>query len=1012
MERAERWLAFLFSSRSIDFPPLPQKDESMRIAAVSLFLLATLALAPSLTPAARAQDPTQATYPAREYYVGLQLFREGAVVQAGEAFEMARRRGRRDVNGRWIDSIPAHAMLGEVQYQLGNLVGAEEHFVAAQNLMLVHEASLASLDWPRQLLPSGGISGNPIPWSPGGRRMQPAAMPDRINVAIGELSAERVLRSGGAFQAAQFIAVDGVEILRAIAISAYRRSEILGPLAGDDPLTKRAAEMSQRMISNSNAVAGPLWQTVYGLLIAGDDPGGQAAAILGRGAVIGSVEHPLSPLAALGVARLMRDAGQTEAFRVASMEASVVAALFDQAEWVAEAVRVASGTLVAGADEPLRAAAVTIADTYARRAPFAAVAANVVAADCAVTAGNWPLATNYLGNVQTLLRDRNTTMPRYEATAAWIQSRLLAASGQSAEALAAATRAVAFGRGNGGNLVGAPSLLQRNLFATALAAGTVAGDKEEQRFAELLQPPTAALWARDPVDALVAAVSDQSAVRAARLARSVSRGDAETALPAADALLRSQLRAVLPVGGRPLDLRWMIAGPMDRLPPAAAELRKNLPGVLGSLNQANLQATAVRDALAALPLQSDDEAVKKQGTELWKELVDLSDAMEATTLAAALDRLVIPHVFPPEWAASEERRIPEGSAVVTFAPVGNRFVGIAALPTGSTMWMVENRSSVAARVKRLLTDIGVGRRRAGQPQLPADDAWRSAASGLREELLPSAQFPLDGLEHLVIVPSGSLWYLPFELLPEADEDSPRIGARIAVSYAPTPGLAIHPPPDTSVGDSVGYVTNQFFAPKVPEEETEWVEKLRDEHETSVSLTESGSIPGRFISARLRTLWVAAADQAPASGAGALLYSPLIYDAKSNQGSLAEWLRFPWGAPRTVLLPGFRSKLNGDGSELFYTAFALHAAGTPQALVARWPVGGVSTATMMGEMLQELPSEDALRAWRRAVQVLRGSELDPTAEPLLSEGDRGREDLTGDEPLFWAGYMVLQGLPEP
>ncbi|WP_164101252.1 CHAT domain-containing protein [Candidatus Laterigemmans baculatus] len=995
----------------------------MRIAALRLLLLTPFVLTPfvlafAAAPAARAQDPGQISYPAREYYLGLQLFREGSMAQAGEAFELARRRGRRDPSGRWIDSIPAHAMLGEVQYQLGNLVGAEEHFAAALNLMLVHEASLASLDWPRQLLPAGGLSGNPVPWAPGGRRMQPAAVPDRINVAIGELNAERVLRSGGAFQAAQFIPVDGIEILRAVAISAYRRSEILGPLAGTDPLTGRAAELAQRMVSRSNAVAAPLWQTVYGLLIAGGDgaegadPGGQAATVLQRASVIGSVEHPLTPLALLGTARRHRDSGQTEAFRVAVMEASVAAALFDQPEWVGEAVRVASGTLVAGADEPLRAAAVAIADTYARRARFAAVAANVVAADCAVTAGNRPLATNYLGNVQTLLRKRDTAMPRYEATAAWVQARLLAASGQPAEALLAATRAVAFGRGNGGNLVGAPSLLQRNRIAAALESGAIAGDKEEQRLAKLLEPPSAAQWARDPIDALAAAASDPSALLAARLARSVSRSDAEAALPAADALLRSQVRAALPVGGRPLDLRWLIAAPLDRLGAQAGELRKNLPGVLGSLQQGHLRASEIRDALAALPLASDDAAEKKQATELWKEMVELSDAMEATTLAAALDRMAVPEVFPPAWAASEERRIVEGSAVVSFVPLGNRIVGIAALPTGASMWLVENSSAIGTRAKRLLADIGVGRRRAGQSQLPSDDAWRSAAVELREALLPADKLPLEGLKHLVIVPSGPLWYLPFELLPVADEESALIGNAVAVSYAPTPGLAIHPPPDTSVGDSVGYVTKLFFAPKVPEEEADWVAKLRDEHETSVSLPESGSIPGRFISARLRTLWVAAADQPPASGPAALQSSPLIYDAKSNQGSLAEWMRFPWGAPRTVLLPGFRSRLNGDGSELFYTAIALHAAGTPEALLARWPVGGVSTATMMSEMLQELPNEDALSAWRRAVQVLRGSELDPTAEPLLSEGDRGRVDLTGDEPLFWTGYMVLQGLPEP
>lgn len=983
----------------------------MRFAA---FCVLTLSL---LIPDASAQipNPQQATYPSREYYLGLQLYRDGALGEAGEAFEQALRRARRDANGRWIDSIPSLAMLGEVQYQLGNLILAQEYFDTACELMLLHEASLASLDWPDRLQPFGGVRSLPTNWW-GAGQVQTAMIPDRIQVGIGEISPERALRTGGAFQSAQIIAVDAVEVLRGAAIAAYRRGEILGPLAVDDRLTESGAAMAERMVARSGPVAAPLWQTIGGLWLAADDQSQPAAAALGRGMVVGNLAHPLSPFASLGIARLMRDDGQGEGLRRSAMEASISAALFDQTEWVAESLRIASGTLIAGGDEGLLIAATKIAEGYGRGARYLAAAASVVAADAAATAGNHALAATHLTRGQTVLRSRNSMMPRYEAYAAWVRSRGLAAGGKPVEALAAASQAVAFGRGNGDRIVGAPSLLQRQLRAASLAAGAVAGQKAEREFAAFLAPPSALHWARDGVDALSLAVADQTAIRAALLSSSVGRDDAEGALVAADAMLRSRLHAALPVGGRAVDLRWLVAGPMDALQGPAADLRKNLPGSLAALNHSQLEAEAIRKALADLSLRPDDAAAEEQSKKLWSDLARISAAMEGVTLSAALDRLPLPRVFPPAFreASSEEgaggdAEIPEGAAIVTYVPVGNRWVGIAATSDRTTMWTVElSPAALASGITRLLTEIGVGRRRAGSPQLPADDAWRAQAVTLRDQVLPADKLPLDTIRRLVIVPSGPLWYFPFELFPEAGEDSDPIGQRIAISYAPTPGLAVAPPPDTSVGETVGYVTNRFFAPKVPEEEQSWVETLSELHEDSVSLPQAGAIPGRFISARLRAVWVAVAGGAPA-GAAVMQYSPLQYDAKSGSGGLGDWMQFPWGAPRTVLLPGFRSQLRGDGSELFLTAFALQAAGSPQALVARWPVGGVSTATVLAEAVKEIESENLLSAWRRAVQVLRGTELNPTAEPLLSEGDRDRLNLTGDQPLFWSGYMVLQGL---
>jgi CHAT domain-containing protein len=110
-----------------------------------------------------------------------------------------------------------------------------------------------------------------------------------------------------------------------------------------------------------------------------------------------------------------------------------------------------------------------------------------------------------------------------------------------------------------------------------------------------------------------------------------------------------------------------------------------------------------------------------------------------------------------------------------------------------------------------------------------------------------------------------------------------------------------------------------------------------------------------------------------------------------------------------MLVGFRTPLDagqvGTGEEVFTTICAFNAAGVRSILLSRWAVGGESSAIALRELLQELPFTGMNASWSRARMMLRRSELDPVAEPLLTKADHEREGLTGDEPLFWAGYMV-------
>jgi hypothetical protein len=210
-----------------------------------------------------------------------------------------------------------------------------------------------------------------------------------------------------------------------------------------------------------------------------------------------------------------------------------------------------------------------------------------------------------------------------------------------------------------------------------------------------------------------------------------------------------------------------------------------------------------------------------------------------------------------------------------------------------------------------------------------------------------------------------------------------------------------------ISRAVGLTADLFFAPRDPELNQSIVQSIVDVLKDPVRLPEVVDTPTGLLGNQLGHL-VVAAPRAP-NPKNPFLMSVAPYDQSSPYGTLAGWMRFPAEVPRSVVLFGFRTPVDvgqsGTGDELFTTVCALNAAGVRSILLSRWAVGGESSAILLREFLQELPFIGMSAAWDRARMVLRQSELDPAAEPLLTKADQEREGLTGDEPLFWAGYMV-------
>ena len=131
----------------------------------------------------------------------------------------------------------------------------------------------------------------------------------------------------------------------------------------------------------------------------------------------------------------------------------------------------------------------------------------------------------------------------------------------------------------------------------------------------------------------------------------------------------------------------------------------------------------------------------------------------------------------------------------------------------------------------------------------------------------------------------------------------------------------------------------------------------------------------------------------------------------------DWLASPHKRPPLVILPGVQSAmasgltklLSRPGEELFIAATDVLAAGARTALVSRWRMGGKSTTDLVAEFVRDSDDPTAIPAasWRRAVDLVSTEEPDPAFEGRIrGVGQTVLTDMR--HPLFWAGYMLIDG----
>ena len=945
------------------------------------------------------------------HFLALQAFHSGDFRSALKGFREAGRSGFASTEGRWIDSICFHAMMGESAYQMGDNVTANEQFTAAIKMFLVHRDWMLRVEFPDSIQAKQGISKAPA-WGPTTRNTTIGQFQDRYHSFQGRLDNSDAIKSGGVVQPAQLYPVHVTEIIRCTCQAISRRREILGPACEHDPLSMELVDALVRRPGKPNHWSQCWIELQLGLAYASANKVPQAVNELTKSLMVaGTFDHPLTCVGLLELGKLAFEAGKYDAAMTFFHEATISAAFFDRYEVMEEAFRLGGLAHILsgqkGVYPPLPLAAVQL-----RKYPVVETSICTAMADCLTSSGDLTKAAAAIAEGTKAMS--RSDMPtgvhgarlNFQAARVGLQSGNVRQGGQSLAA------ALAFQKAS------SKWLYRISLIDGLYLGGTVTERIADLLFADVLREPTRLDWAVDPLDTLAVGTMPHGLAYEHWFELSIRRKEQDKAFEISDRIRRHRFFSTQPLGGRVLALRWVLEAPLETLSAEAQKQRQELLTKYPQYSELSKQAAANEAALANLPLVPTNEDEAKKAQSLYSELAAKSSAQEVLINLMSLERVAAEFAFPPLLSTKDlSARIPDGTLVFSYLATASNVHAFALTRDRYGHFVVAQPAKVKADVVELLKGLGQFDR--NQPvdgdDLAKDD-WKKAAQRLAKQLTNDTK-PDDWSKYkeLVIVPDGVLWYLPFEILQvpakegTSKEVTESILTKVTVRYAPTLALSVPDKRPVKRATRTAVVAGRML----PREE-DALTRLASEQLGGI---ENVSLLGETLPAP-SALFTAACDRfvlfADLDDQDKLPFgwSPAKVDAGKGGNTLSDWTLLPLAGAEQVVFPGFHTsaetslnKRSGTGEEVFLTVCGLMASGSRTILLSRWRVGGQSTIELMREFIQELPHSPASVAWRRSVQLAAGRVLDPASEPRLRAG-RSADGLKADHPFFWAGYLLV------
>ena len=981
----------------------------------------------SATPAAAQLGDT---IPHASYYVAVQAFYSGDYRDAERALRRETQRGVRTTQARWIDAICYHAMLGEVLYQQGRNANALAEFDQACQLILAYPNWLLQVKFQMPPRPDTGRSRRVPPWGRSQRPFTLGQFSESEQVLIGELNATRVLQQGGAYQQAMFWRVDVDEVIRTSALAIRRRSELLGPLAEHDRISKDLSDtLSRGNLSPPNHWSVAWIDLLRGLAQAGIGKLDQADTLLDRAVVVdGRFDHPLTCVALLEQGRIAMLRGDTRRAATLLAEAGFSAyyyknwdALTDSM-WLGWINHMASGG--AGMYPPLES---VVAWAQLNRLQHTAAKLRLAQAESQLWLNQLDAAGSLLEESSRRIGRANAGLLRIHQL--YLQANLHLMRGQF---------------GPGGTTLGQAVVAQaaaslRNFQITRtnqMYDGRAISPRiAVDLYAALLADPTGRDWAFGPLDAMAVLQTPQDAAFDRWFIAALERKDVPLALEAAEMDKRRRFLAALPLGGRLLALRTILEAPERELSREALLQRQqilaNFPayrdlGAAGVQMAATLRTGPVlaRDAADAKTLNAQYDAWEKNATHRQQLLMQLAPRRVPTAME-----------FPPLLSTAElQQSLGDGEALIEFHSVGGNLHGFLVTREATHTWPVGDLRGLRNGTSELLRTLGnYGANRMLSADEIASDEWRNLAEEAYTAIFRGARLDLAKTESLIIIPDDLLWYLPFDTLVPAgalapvDEAAPVgdmsqgvLAERVPIRYGPTAALAVARPLPLRRPQHTGLAVGEIGAGDNDAAAAALVEQLEDVVAGPLRLPTPLPEPPHQVAQLLDGLIVLEdVDSERMTESGWL---PL----PKSRGAANEVTVPPVGGPQRVVITGFATAaeqgLKGPrrgaargmrpGGEVFQTLCGMMAGGARIILLSRWRTGGRTNLELVREFVQELPDTPAAEAWQRACLLARETPLDAESEPRLRGlGDTG-ELPTADHPFFWAGYMLVDTSPQP
>lgn len=996
---------------------LDEKENSAMPSVRRLLAIGCALLAVLLAPAARGQavtlPGTGRGAPTAQYFSGFNPFYEGEYRDALQVFRGEVRGAIKSVESRWIDSICYHTMSGECCYQMGQNAEAIRHYDSALQLYVAFADWMLKVQFEPRIRPAAPLDRVQVPWGTSKRRSVLGDYASTNLIAQGRLNNNDQVQRGGVVSAPILFPINVQEIVRTATIALRRRREILGPVAAQSQITKDVLAALSRPQTPPNHWSEVLQDVQLGMANAAAGKDEQAKGILERALIAeGQYDHPLTGQVLLELGRIAFDQGQFPQAADYFLEATYSAAQYHDPSVIEEAFRY--GFLVhvmtnqPGVYAPLESAA-----AWARVKGYRALQSSLTtsAAENQACLGNYNDALKLVGTARSIVGNRDMATSRLGARLNYVTALAQFGRGDSNAGMQSLATATSFQQSGGSNW-----LYQISLVDEMFSKGAVSSRALMALYQVLLREPTQRDWSYDPLEALSVVTTPHEPSLENWFDVAIDRREDRAAFEIAELARRHRFLSTLPLGGRLLELRWLLDGPLEALDRTNQLERQDLLARFPRYADLSRETTELRAQERAEPLFAVDTDAIRRKSERQNRLAALAGEQTRLLETMAVGRHASAIIFPPRRTVEAvQAAMPPKQGVLAFFGTKRKLHGLFITKDEYMMWPVGTPAQVQKRAVSVLRELGHvdGNRKLDAAALAAD-GWRKPARELLAGLLEGGKSDFAaGLEELAIVPDGLLWYVPFEALPSSDaENSPPLISRIRIRYAPTAGLAVPDGRGRRQLQHTAVVLGRLFPRDADTVATEAFEELSQIVPGCVALPVSSPAAGNATAQALDGV-IVFQDLANLAS-GPYDWSPMPLSSGSRGNTLADWLTLGAAGPQVVMLPGYHTPAenalkgvgqNSNGDDIFLPVCGLMASGARTILISRWRTAGQSSYDLVREFTRELPHASAASAWQRSVEFVTSAELNPAAEPRV-EAKADAPLPTAEHPFFWAGYLLV------